>query len=228
MFQDLRRPVVAGDQDIGKRLVVAQLHVEARPQLLDQIGFQQQRLGFGRGRHDLDGGRRRDHARDARRLRRRPAHRTTAACDVLGLADIEHVAGGIEHAVDAGRGGRMAHRVLDRGMAERQPAFRHRFARFVRELPAAAPRRPPRPLMSRGRYPPARGPAAAYRHSRRPAWSRGAPVAGLKPWGCRKNRDPSAEYLSAETVHRQRRGGAGRSQPPPMPIRARTRSVTLS
>jgi hypothetical protein len=41
--------MVAGDQDIGKRLVVAQLHVEARPQLLDQIGLEQQRLGFGRG-----------------------------------------------------------------------------------------------------------------------------------------------------------------------------------
>ena len=71
MFQDLRRPVVAGDQDIGKRFVVAQLHVEARPQLLDQIGFQQQRLGFGRGGHDLDGRGGRDHAQDARRLRRR-------------------------------------------------------------------------------------------------------------------------------------------------------------
>ena len=54
MLQDLRRPVVAGYQDIGERLVVAQLHVEARPQLLDQIGFQQQRLGLGRGRDDLD------------------------------------------------------------------------------------------------------------------------------------------------------------------------------
>src|SRR4029079_9442231 len=39
MLEDLRRPMVAGDQNIGKRFVVAQLHVEARPQLLDQIGF---------------------------------------------------------------------------------------------------------------------------------------------------------------------------------------------
>ena len=129
MLQDLRRPVVAGDQDIGKRLVVAQLHVEARPQLLDQIGFQQQRLGFGRGRHDLDGRGGRDHAQDARRLRRRdPCIGRQPLPDVLRLADIEHVAGGIEHAVDAGRGRGMAHRMLDRGMAGRQPSLRQRFA----------------------------------------------------------------------------------------------------
>ena len=47
MLDELRRRVVAGDQDIGEALVVAQQHVEARLQLLDEIGFQQQRLGFG-------------------------------------------------------------------------------------------------------------------------------------------------------------------------------------
>src|SRR5882724_8811730 len=38
MLEDLRRPMIAGDQNIGKRLVVAELHVEARPELLDQVG----------------------------------------------------------------------------------------------------------------------------------------------------------------------------------------------
>src|ERR1700687_1408112 len=45
MFEYLRRPMIARDQNIGKRLVVAQLHVEARTQLLDQVGLEQQRLG---------------------------------------------------------------------------------------------------------------------------------------------------------------------------------------
>ena len=126
MLEDLRRPVVAGDQDIGKRLVVAQLHVEARPQLLDQIGFEQQRLGFGRGRDDLHRHGGRDHAQDARRLRRVDARiGGQPLADVLGLADIEHVVGGVEHAIDAGRGRREPHRLFDRGVADRERAFRH-------------------------------------------------------------------------------------------------------
>ena len=135
MLEDLRRPVIARYQDIGKRFVVAQLHVEARTQLLDQIGFQQQRLGFGRGRDDLDVHGGRDHAQDARRLRRVDARiGGQALFDVLRLADIEHVVGGIEHAVDAGRGRGEPHRILDRGMADRQRAFGDRLGRLLRHL----------------------------------------------------------------------------------------------
>ena len=53
MLEDAGRGVVAGDQDIGKRLVVAQQHIEARPQALDQIGFEQQRLDLGAGDDEL-------------------------------------------------------------------------------------------------------------------------------------------------------------------------------
>ena len=135
MLEDLRRPVVAGDQDIGKRFVVAQLHVEARPQLLDQIGFQQQRFGLGRGRDDLDRHGCGDHAQDARRQRRVDAGvGRKALADVLRLADIEHVAGGIEHAVDAGRGRRQPHRVFDRGMADRERALGHRLGGLLRHF----------------------------------------------------------------------------------------------
>ena len=126
MLEDLRRPVVAGDQNIGKRLVVAQLHVEARPQLLDQIGFEQQRFGFGRGRDDLDRHGGRDHAQDAGRLRRVDARiGGQPLADVFRLADIEHVVGRVQHAVDAGRGRGEPHRVFDRGVADRERAFRH-------------------------------------------------------------------------------------------------------
>src|SRR5207302_11034870 len=40
MLEDLRRPMIPRDQNIGKRLVVAELHVEARLELLDQIGLE--------------------------------------------------------------------------------------------------------------------------------------------------------------------------------------------
>src|SRR5581483_2783891 len=42
MLENLCRPVIARDQNVGKRLVVAKLHIETRPQLLDEIGFKQQ------------------------------------------------------------------------------------------------------------------------------------------------------------------------------------------
>ena len=93
MLEDLRRPVVAGDQDIGERLVVAQQHVEARPQPLDQVGFEQQRLGLGRGRDELDRGGRGDHPLDARVVTGRPRVGRDALLDALGLADVEHLAG---------------------------------------------------------------------------------------------------------------------------------------
>ena len=123
--------MVAGDQDVGKRFVVAQLHVEARPQLLDEVGFQQQRLGLGRGRDELHGHRGRDHAQDARRQRRTLTRVVGQALfDVLGLADIEHVGIGAEHAIDAGRGGREPDRALDRLVTGRQRLFADRAALF--------------------------------------------------------------------------------------------------
>ncbi len=134
MLQYLRRPVIAGDQYIGERFVVAQLHVEARPQLLDQIGLEQQRLGLGGGRDDLHRCGGRDHAGDAHHLAGRPRIGGEPLADILGLADIEHVMGRVQHAVDAGRGGRMAHRMLDRGAADRERAFRHRLTAGVDDL----------------------------------------------------------------------------------------------
>jgi hypothetical protein len=135
MLEDLRRPVVAGDQDIGKRFVVAQLHIEARPQLFDQIGFQQQRFGLGGGGDDFDRYGGCDHAQDARRQRRVDAGvGRKAFADVLRLADVQHVAGGIEHAVDAGRGRRQPHRVFNCGMADRERALGHRLGGLLRHF----------------------------------------------------------------------------------------------
>ena len=126
MLEDLRRPVIRGDQDIGKRLVVAQHHVEARPQPLDEVGFEQQRLGLGAGDDEFQRAGRGDHAFDAGVETGRPRIGGDALLDVLGLADIEHVAARIDHAVDA----RPRRRVLEitrrwrRGRRRANPAPR--------------------------------------------------------------------------------------------------------
>ena len=95
--------MIAGDQDIGEGLVVAQQHVEARAQPFDQVRFEQQRLSLGRGRHELDRCGRGDHALDARHVPGRPRIGDDALLQVLRLADVEHVTAGTCHAVDARR-----------------------------------------------------------------------------------------------------------------------------
>ena len=179
MFQDLRRPVVAGDQDIGEGLVVAKLYVEARPQLLDQVGLEQQRFGLGRGRDDLDIGGRRNHAQDARRqggVDARVGREPFA--DVLGLADIEHVVGSVQHAVDAGRGRRELDRVFDRAVSDRERALGDRLGGVFGKL------RQPSLFVLLGRrrrrvdVGGCRGPAAANRPQ-----SRAAPYAKAAPEG---------------------------------------------
>ena len=47
-FVELRELVIGGQMDERERLVVAQQHVVARHQPLDQVAFEQQRLGLGR------------------------------------------------------------------------------------------------------------------------------------------------------------------------------------
>ena len=103
MLDDLRRHMITGDENVGKRLVVPQRHVEARLQTFDEIGFEQQRLDLGRRLHELHRRRRRDHPRDAARVTEQLGVRRNALLEVRGLADVEHLAFGIEHAVDARR-----------------------------------------------------------------------------------------------------------------------------
>ena len=107
--------LVGRNQDIRERLVVPHQHVEARPQALDQVRFEQQRLGLGLGRDEFERCRRRDHAGEPRV--RRPQIGDHALADVLGFADVEHLAAGIDHAVDAGRGRRVLGIAGNRGAA---------------------------------------------------------------------------------------------------------------
>ena len=113
MLEDAGRRMVAGQHDVGERLVVPHQNVEARAQPLDKIGFEQQRLDLGAGDDELH----------RRRLAHHPADAVgvEAAVGVVGhallqaarLADVEHVAGGIHHAVDARRVGQPLDQRLD-------------------------------------------------------------------------------------------------------------------
>ena len=126
--------MVGGDDDIRKRFVVPQQDVKARPQALDQVGLEQQRLGLGAGDDEFQRPGRRDHALNAGVEPGRPRVGTNAVPDILCLADIEHVAARIDHAVDAGLrrrqlgvtedgGPACGKRVLDLAVGSRNVAF---------------------------------------------------------------------------------------------------------
>ncbi len=95
--------LVLRDEDVGEGLVVAQQHVVARLELLDQVRLEQQRLGLGARGHELHRRRIDDHAGDAVRMRVAAGVGAHARFQVLGLADVEHLASGVDHAVDARR-----------------------------------------------------------------------------------------------------------------------------
>ena len=104
VFLDLRVVVIGGDKDIGKAFVVAQQHVELGLELLDQVLFEQQRLGLGLGRQEHHRGGIRDHPRNARRMPRGPRVGRHPRPQVPRLADVKHAAFRIEHPIDARRG----------------------------------------------------------------------------------------------------------------------------
>ena len=120
MLQDLRRPVIRRDQDVWKGFVVTEQHIKSWPQTLDQIGLEQQRFSLGLGGHEFQCRRRRNHAGDAAVVPSWPRVSCHPFLDVLGLADIEHVTLGTDHAVYAGC--RRSHfgETQDRGAASRK------------------------------------------------------------------------------------------------------------
>ena len=103
-------PAVLGDLGIGMVLrqdqpgigfVVAQDDVEARPQALDQIGFEQQRLGLGGGGHDLQAAGLEHHPAQAFGQAGQLGIGRHPPLQAARLADIERIALRIEHPVDA-------------------------------------------------------------------------------------------------------------------------------
>ncbi len=116
--------MIAGEKNIGKRFVVAHQHIEARLHLLDVIGLEQQRLGLGRGRDEDHRGGQCDHPRDAVRMAGRAHIARDALAHAFRLADIENLAVGADHAIDAGTDRRMFPMGLDRGDAARERSGR--------------------------------------------------------------------------------------------------------
>ena len=118
------REAVRLDLQVGIALVVDEADVEARRQRLDQVVLEQQRFRFGADHRRL-------HARDARDHVAGPDRRLAAGMalvevardallQVARLADVEHLVGGVEVAVDPGQvrqRGDFGHQPLARGGA---------------------------------------------------------------------------------------------------------------
>ncbi len=119
VLQHLRIGMVGGHQDRRKRLVVAQQDVVARLQALDQVGLEQQRLGLGVGGHHLQVDGLRDHAPDADPETIDVGVAGDPLPEVLRLADVERIAVGADHAVDAGGGRQGGEMALDDAVAGR-------------------------------------------------------------------------------------------------------------
>ena len=185
MLDEPRRVVAAGDQNVGEALVVAQHHVVARLQLLDQIGLEQQRLGFGLGGDEHHRAGLRHHAGDARRLTLGRRIGGDALFDRARLADIKHLALGADHPVDARPERRVPPEVADRlGAARKTQGLGRRLVE--REVERSrigaefALERRLGPGLGFGRL--ARG--IAFRRAGHPRLSR----AGRKPWEERRRR----------------------------------------
>jgi hypothetical protein len=89
MLTHLGGAVVAADHQLGEGLVVAQQDVEARLQLLDEVGFQQQGLGLGRGDDQLHRPGLGHHQADALGVETALGVLDDALLQRLGLADIK-------------------------------------------------------------------------------------------------------------------------------------------
>ncbi len=113
MFLDARERVIGPQQNERKRFIVAQQHVVRRAKTLDQLCFEQQRLGLGICRDDGHGPRLADHPAQAvgqsidRRIVCHPV--LERPC----LAHIKHIALGIAHPVDARLRLERLHRIAD-------------------------------------------------------------------------------------------------------------------
>ena len=101
VFQDLRRCMVAADEDVREALVVAQDNVEAWFELFDQVGFEEESLGLCLGHHEFHAGGEGDHQRDALRMPTKTRVIGDAVFQVLRFADIEDFSIHPEHAVNA-------------------------------------------------------------------------------------------------------------------------------
>ena len=95
--------MVGGDQDVGKGFVIAQQHVVAGFQLLDEVLFQEQRLGFGARGQEHHRRCLKNHLGNAAGMAGGAGIVGDPRLEVARLADVQHFALGVEHPVNAGR-----------------------------------------------------------------------------------------------------------------------------
>ncbi len=93
----------AADLQVRVALVVAEQDVEPRVQRLDQVVLEQQRLGLGAHHRGLEPRDASDHVADARAAVVLLEVARDPLLQVAGLADVQHLAGRVEVAVDAGQ-----------------------------------------------------------------------------------------------------------------------------
>ena len=102
MLGNLRKGVVFRDDQPGIGFVIPEHDVEARPEALDEIGFQQQRLGLGpRGDHFERPGFK-NHAPEPFRQSGKLGIGSDAFAERPGLTDVKRLPLLIQHAIDAG------------------------------------------------------------------------------------------------------------------------------
>ncbi|KAG0921603.1 hypothetical protein G6F32_015029 [Rhizopus arrhizus] len=135
------RPVLAGQQHMRVGLVVAQGNVVARRQRLDQLVFQQERLGFRARDSDVHARDLRDHRHDPRVLRAAIEIAADAVAQRTRLAHVQQGVVGRVHAVHAGCGAEMGREGLAiKGRGGNGPGAARRGHRSRRSRPR---RRPP-------------------------------------------------------------------------------------
>src|SRR5215208_572239 len=101
MFGKLRHAMVAGYEDIGERFVIAKNDIVAGLVLLDEVCLKQECFGFGLGRYEFHIGGGSDHSCDAAGVAAEAGIVHDPIAQHARLAHINHVALGVDHAVDA-------------------------------------------------------------------------------------------------------------------------------
>ncbi len=103
--------------DEGEAFVVPQQHVVGGPETLDQLGLQEQRLGFRARRDDGHRPRLRHHPLQALRQLGDLGVVGDAVLQHARLADVEDVAAGVLHAIDTWRSRQRLQHLADCGDA---------------------------------------------------------------------------------------------------------------
>ena len=139
VLADLRKGMLEAQHDLGKGLVVAQQHIVARLELLDEVLLQKQRLGFRPGGEEHHRGGLGDHPRNPGAVASGLGVGRHPLAQAARLADVENRAPGIEHAIDTRRVVEAFQVVPDHLMAPRNIRLRSDVFCSAHGLPGDSP-----------------------------------------------------------------------------------------